>query len=196
MDKVVTSRAEVLSNFDAGKAKVIRDNKLLRARRDLERRRIILESMVSSINSSERRATDLAERVATVESDIDRINKLNALDRENIPRGYYRSSREEFALRDLVELHTELTARLVVALKRLLADYDKALAVAEPYPDLNNYFQAITNSIETARAEYEAKYKEVTFPSRERYLRRGYRDRDRRDRNYRSRDRNSRGVRY
>jgi len=167
-DKVATSRQDLLAEFEAAKARIIRDTKMVRARRQLERNRTILDGMIASMNTTERRVAALSDQIATIEADMERVNKVIGLDRENIPRGYYRHGRREFALQDQMERHEVLTQQLVATLNRLLRDYDRALDISQPHKDLDNYTEAITASIEAARRQFEAKYKEVTFP-RERF---------------------------
>jgi len=165
-DKVVASQDELFAGLAATMAKQVSDNNVLRARRKFERGRRTIDRTLASVSSLEERAAAIVSEINIIEVDISRIHRLGSFDREGIPRGYYRYSREENELRRLVEYYNNLSNRLVNVLNDLIRDYERALEVANMYPDLSDYVSTLERSLESAEAEREAKSKGVRFRSR------------------------------
>ncbi len=147
-DQVIRSREMMLAELEADKVKEIRDRRMSKARREYERSKRRLEEALWDVEALEEEVELLLEDYNTLDKAFRRLNKMTL-----VPRPPAELGRMEALLveRDIV------LDRFMAASDALMAQYERAIAIAEDSVDLEHRVE----SLEEAQKSVREKQSEV-----------------------------------
>lgn len=158
-DKVVPSQQDMLKTLEADKARQVRDNSLLKAKRRFGRVKKTMDRLISFIDPLEEQAKAIVTEIELIETEIDRRNDVFLREQFGIVRRnvsmFHRPGPDIFELERLVIYHDELLRELLDIYGYLIRNYRRAVPLAREHPDLNQNLQSLEESLNTAETKFE-----------------------------------------
>lgn len=154
-EKIVDSTKQLMIALNADQAKILKDTRVLKAKRRATRARKKFEAIFNPIKAGEQSVAALANQLRSAETKITQGNERRY--REGFDLSLYDTSYDQTDLREWEQLlirRDQLVRLLIDALGDLMRDYKKAIPIAKMHPDLIGYLNTLEQGLAAAETAY------------------------------------------